>query len=112
MLGAGALGGGDDEAVVVVRVDEVGDDRFTGRADESVAHLVVVARHVAAGGPGDAVRELQLRGDPFIDARMALPLAAGRADQGRLAAAERGQDTHGVQAVAAEVHEGTSAELE
>ena len=77
-----------------------------------MAHLVVITGHVAPGGTGGAVREPQFGSEPLVDARMTVPFTTCGADQGGFAAGKRGQHTHGMQAVAAEVHERAPAELQ
>ena len=82
------------------------------RADQPVTHLVMIAGHVAPGGTGDTVRELQFGGDPLVDTGVSFPLRAGRGDHGWFTAGVRREHALGMQAVTPQVHQRAAGQVE
>ena len=102
----------DDDPVVVLLVEEVGDERLARGPDHPQRHVPVLAGHAAPRETGGAGGELEVRVGPVVDAGSAGAFGARGVDQAGLAAGEVAEDALGVQRVAAEVHQGSAGQLE
>src|SRR3954453_6809153 len=88
--------GGDDDPVVVLLVEEVGDERLPDASHHSQRHVPALADHAAPGETGCAGRKLEVCVGSFVDARSAGSLSARGADEAGFAASEVTEDTLGV----------------